>query len=248
MSKKILLIDDEKNIRLTVSECLKISGYEVDSAVSGEHGLEKYSSDFYQLVLLDMKMPGLDGLEVLRRIKSKNPYQSVIMITAHGTIETAVEAMKLGAVDYLRKPFTPDEIRSIVNRVFNRETLDEKEAALSYENSLEYAKNCINMLDFEKAYEYLRKTIGMEPRKPEPYNLLGVYLEIKNELIDALKMYRVALDIDPTYKPAQANLDRGTKFQYTREGIDMGDKQNNESDEDQANVLVNELFGKNTRK
>jgi DNA-binding response OmpR family regulator len=229
MNKKILVIDDEKNIRLTLSECLETSNYDVETAVSGEHGMTKYNESKYDVILLDMKMPGIDGMEVLRRIKEQDPLQNIIMITAHGTIETAVEAMKLGAIDYIRKPFTPDEIRSIVKRVLERHHLDEGAAAASFHAALEYAKGCINRRDFDKAYQYLQKAICMEPRTPEPYNLLGVILELNKETVEALKMYRAALAVDPTYKPANANLTRATKWDYTKTGIQLG----GEDDENQ---------------
>jgi len=228
MKKKILIIDDEKNIRLTLSQCLEISDYMADTAVSGEHGLEKFAQSSFDLVLLDMKMPGIDGMEVLRRIKRQNHVQKVIMITAFGTIETAVEAMKLGAVDYLRKPFTPDEIRSIVKRVLERENIDEIEAVSSFDTALEYAKGCINKRDYDKAYEYLKKAVGIETAKPEPYNIMGALHELKNELTEALKMYRAAIAIDPTYKPAESNLRRATEWKYTQIGINLGEEQADE--------------------
>lgn len=224
MKKKILIIDDEKNIRFTLSQSLETVNYEVETAVDGEHGINKYNESKYDVVLLDMKMPGIDGIEVLRRIKSRDPFQNVIMITAHGTIETAVEAMKLGAIDYIRKPFTVDEIRSIVKRVLQRAYVDECAAEKSYQASLEYAKGCINRKDFDKAYIYLQKSIGIELMKSEAYNLLGVILELKNEVVEALKMYRAALAIDPTYKPADLNLQRATQWVYTQRGISLEDE------------------------
>jgi DNA-binding response OmpR family regulator len=237
MKKRILIIDDEKNIRLTLSQCLEHSNYQVETAVSGEHGLEKYAENNFDLVLLDMKMPGINGMEVLRRIKRQNPIQKIIMITAYGTIETAVEAMKLGAVDYLRKPFTPEEIRSIVKRVLERENIDESEAISSFDAALEFAKGCINKRDYDKAYEYLKKAVSMEPAKPEPYNLMGALLELKSEFTEALKMYRAALAIDPTYKPAEANLRRATEWRYTRNGIDLGDETGEDSEAGNAEKL-----------
>jgi len=229
MKKKILIIDDEKNIRLTLSQCLELSDYHVDTAISGEHGLEKFAVNNYDLVLLDMKMPGIDGMEALRRIERQNPVQKVIMITAFGTIETAVEAMKLGAVDYLRKPFTPDEIRTIVKRVLEREHIDESEAISSFEAALEFAKGCINKRDYAKAYVYLKKAVSLETAKPEPYNLMGALHELDNELLEALKMYRAALAVDPAYKPAESNLKRATEWRYTQEGIDIGEKPSGEN-------------------
>lgn len=221
MKKKILIIDDEKNIRLTLSQSLETVNYEVETAVDGEHGINKYNESKFDIVLLDMKMPGIDGMEVLRRIKSQDSLQNVIMITAHGTIETAVEAMKLGAIDYIRKPFTLEEIRSIVKRVLERKNVNEEVAVESFEAAIEFAKGCINRKDFEKAYIYLKKSIGMEPRKPEAYNLLGVMLEFKNDFLEAMKMYRAALAIDPTYKPADLNLMRAGQWKYTKKNISL---------------------------
>ena len=225
LNKKILIIDDEKNIRITLGQCLTSADCEVETAVDGEHGLLKYNESTYEVVLLDMMMPGIDGIEVLRRIKAKDPLQNVIMITAHGTIETAVEAMKLGAVDYLRKPFSPDEIRSIVKRVMDRDQLDEKQASLSFVSALEFSKSCINKKNYDKAYEYLHKAISMDSQKPEAYNLIGVLLELKGELTSALKMYRAALAVDPAYRPADSNLRRATDWHYTRKGMDFDIKQ-----------------------
>ena len=87
----------------------------VQTAGDGEEALQKLQDSDFSLVLLDLKLPGMDGLEVLRRIRESRPKTRVIMITAHGTIDYAVEAMKLGAVDFLRKPFSPGEIRTLVS-------------------------------------------------------------------------------------------------------------------------------------
>jgi CheY-like chemotaxis protein len=117
----ILVVDDEKNIRLTLRESLKTFNAQVDAAVNGEEALDMAAQQEYDLVLLDLKMPGMDGMEVLRRLRELSPGTAVILLTAHGTVEAAVEAMKLGAVDFLQKPFAPKEIRDIVTRVLGRQ-------------------------------------------------------------------------------------------------------------------------------
>ena len=117
---KVLIIDDEKNIRLTLEKCLT-DDYEVVTAVNGEDALNNFVANEFAVVLLDMNLPGLDGLEVLEKIKEIDKEVKVIIITGYGSVETAVETMKLGAVDYLRKPFTPDEIRDIVKKVIERQ-------------------------------------------------------------------------------------------------------------------------------
>jgi DNA-binding response OmpR family regulator len=118
--KKVLVVDDEKNIRLTIAQSLQKLDLEVDNAVNGEEALEKIRQQDYQLVLLDLKLPGIDGVEVLRQLREFNKRAKVLIITAHGTVENAVEAMKLGAVDFIQKPFTPDEIRGFVAKALAR--------------------------------------------------------------------------------------------------------------------------------
>ena len=113
-------MDDEKNIRLTVSQALERLDLEIDGAVNGEEALEKIKANGYELVLLDLKMPGIDGMEVLRQVREFDRKLKVLIITAHGTVENAVEAMKLGAVDFIQKPFTPDEIRQFVSQALAR--------------------------------------------------------------------------------------------------------------------------------
>jgi DNA-binding NtrC family response regulator len=113
----VLIVDDERNIRLTLSLALEALNISVDTASTGEEALQKLAENSFKLMLLDLKLPGMDGLEVLRRIVDKYPDLMVIMITAYGSIEVAVEAMKMGAMDFLQKPFDPHVVRDMVTRV-----------------------------------------------------------------------------------------------------------------------------------
>lgn len=108
----ILIIDDEKAIRKTLSEILSYEGYKIDEAGDGEEGLKKFRDKSYDVVLCDIKMPKLDGIEFLDKSREANPDIPVIMISGHGTIETAVEAVKKGAYDYISKP--PDLNRLLI--------------------------------------------------------------------------------------------------------------------------------------
>jgi len=209
--KTILVVDDERNIRLTMSQSLEPLGIPVQTAVNGEEALQKLGEVSFGLVFLDLKMPGMDGMEVLRRIKDDWPKIRVIIITAHGTIESAVEAMKLGAVDFIQKPFSPGEIRQLATLVLERERLDEK-SAVDYFALIELAKRQITDRDFAGARTTVRNSIATDPGHAEAYNLLGVLFEIKGDGLEAQKFYRAALDIDPTYRPASANLDRVTSW------------------------------------
>jgi len=111
----ILVIDDENNIRLMVRLTLQHTGHIVQTAADGAEGLEKFGDGMdWDLVLLDQRMPGMDGLAVLREIHKRDLHARVIMATAFGTIDLAVEAMKSGATDFLRKPFTAEVLRGAV--------------------------------------------------------------------------------------------------------------------------------------
>jgi len=115
-NQMILVIDDDPYIRDACSEILEPGGYSVIRAADGTSGLKMAGENSIDLVLLDLKMPGIDGMEVLKRLKADDPDTPVIVITAYGTIESAVQAVKLGAFDFLPKPFTPDELRMKVKR------------------------------------------------------------------------------------------------------------------------------------
>src|SRR6478672_705348 len=128
----ILLVDDEPLIRLSMVDALEAVGYDVRAAASGTEGLDVLRQKTFDLVITDLRLPGADGLTVLRATKDKSPETEVVMITAHGSVESAVGAMKLGAFDYITKPFQMDELLLIVERVgrviaLRRENRDLKE-------------------------------------------------------------------------------------------------------------------------
>lgn len=223
-NKPILIVDDEKNIRLTLSQSLASLDLPVRMAVNGEEALQKLQEEEFGLILLDLRMPGMDGMDVLSRVRERWPKVRVIVITAHGTIESAVEALKLGAVDFIQKPFSPGEIRDLVTRVLEREALEDDGTA-DYHRLIELSKRHITDREFEDARSFARKAIAVDPGQPEAYNLLGALLEIKREIVEAQRFYRAALDIDPSYKPARDNLHRTTS-QEKFGRIDLGPDQN----------------------
>ncbi|MGD9113864.1 MAG: response regulator, partial [Desulfobacterales bacterium] len=116
--KKILVIDDEVAVNNNIRKILAKKGYHVDQAVTKEEALDKIQKRPYTLVLLDLKIPGVKGLELLQAVRDNNPSAKVIIITGYASIETAVESARMGAVNYLPKPFTPDEIRDVTNQAF----------------------------------------------------------------------------------------------------------------------------------
>ena len=115
MSQRVLIIDDEAHVRQMMRLALETSGYEVGEAPDGPEGLRLYDDGAgWNAVVLDQRMPGMDGLETLRRLRAANPSARIIMATAYASIELAVDAMKLGATDFVRKPMTPDALRNSV--------------------------------------------------------------------------------------------------------------------------------------
>jgi len=116
-SAKILIVDDEPIMRKSLAGWLERDGYTIATASSGEEALEKFKSAHYDILLVDIKMEGISGLEVLRHVKDSDPDAAVVMITAYGSIATAIEAMKNGAQDYLLKPFDPDELGIVIEKI-----------------------------------------------------------------------------------------------------------------------------------
>ncbi|WP_026475917.1 sigma-54-dependent transcriptional regulator [Alkaliphilus transvaalensis] len=126
MHKKILVVDDEKNMRWALRKALEKEKYVVYEASNGKEAIEKFNSCNPNLVLLDLKMPAMDGLEALKKIKVLNEEVPIIMITAHGTMETAIEAMKIGALDYISKPFEVEELKVTIQKALGFGALKEE--------------------------------------------------------------------------------------------------------------------------
>jgi len=124
MRDRILIIDDEQHIRTMMRLTLEAAGYEVAEAQDGPEGLILYGDGSnWSAVVLDQRMPGMDGLETLRNLKTQNENAHVVMATAYASIELAVDAMKLGATDFVRKPMTPEVLRNAVTAALTKPTI-----------------------------------------------------------------------------------------------------------------------------
>jgi len=154
---RILIVEDEKSMREVLKILLEGENYEVVSASDGLEGLSHIEKDIFDLVITDVKMPKVDGFELLIKVKEMSPNTIVIMITAFGTTEAAIEAMKLGAYDYINKPFKIDEIRLIVKKAIEKKRLREELSLLRKKTKTSYT---------------LENIIGKSPQMQELFKLI----------------------------------------------------------------------------
>jgi DNA-binding NtrC family response regulator len=124
---RVLIIDDEDIVRVSCERILVPEGYEVKSTKSAAEGFDLLAEDPVDVVLTDLKMPDIDGLEVLKKVKAEWPDVEVIMITGYQTINTAVEAIKMGAFDYIEKPFTPGAIVEAIDKAISHRQENKKQ-------------------------------------------------------------------------------------------------------------------------
>lgn len=164
MKAKILIIDDDNSLRRVLEYNLQEEGYEVQAAASGEEGLYLFGQAQPNLVITDMKMSGMDGLMVLKSIKERSPEAMVIIMTAFGTVDVAVEAMKAGAYDYITKPFNRDALRLTVKKALQFSGLTEENKRLKSELSdkADFRTIVGTSKEMEKVFDVIRKVADTE--------------------------------------------------------------------------------------
>ena len=123
MEAKVLLVDDEQDFLETLSSRLEMRGLKVSAVTSGEQAIAEAKEQEYDAIVVDLSMPGIDGLETLKRIKANNPNAEIIMLTGHGSVASGVEAMKLGAGDFLQKPVELTELMSKIGEAKGKRML-----------------------------------------------------------------------------------------------------------------------------
>jgi len=157
--KRILIVDDEENFRHMLSVILVKEGYEVETASNGEEGLQKASTSPFDQILCDIRMPRMDGLEFLKEIQKTEMEGTIIVMSAYGTVDIAIEAMKLGAYDYISKPFKPDEIILTLRKAEEREQLRRENQLLRREVAKEYSfENIVSKNEkMQKIFDVIKK-------------------------------------------------------------------------------------------
>jgi len=202
---RILVVDDERNIRKNLRMVLEAAGYEVDMASDGEEALAKSRELQYDVAFVDLQMSKMGGIELLRYLRSLNPATAVVILTAYGSVTHAVEAMKLGAVDFLEKPFDPKVIQLLVEEILLRRSLG---ASGSIEDLLHLAELARERKASIEARAYLKTAMVRDVKRPEPYYWLGHLSEIEGNARQAVSYYYMALDADQTFRPARHALIR----------------------------------------
>jgi two-component system response regulator PilR (NtrC family) len=166
-NRTVHVIDDEPIIHEVLSQLLSSEGYEVEISSSGEEALEKHAARFYDITLLDLLMPGLDGIQVLQGIKKVDPQAVVIIITAYASVESAISAMKMGAYDYIQKPFKHDELLLTIERALEHRRLQDENIRLrgelkrrfGFENIIGRSQPMQKIFELIKAIAPTRSTI-----------------------------------------------------------------------------------------
>ena len=136
----VLIVEDHERLREQLGQFFEQEGYRVTTAKCGEEGIAKLADDRFAIVVSDVKMPGMDGFQLARHIRDKYPDTDIILITAFGNIKQAVEAMKLGASDYITKPFQPEAIRMVSEKLIEKRRLLDKEVTTSRISSVRVLK------------------------------------------------------------------------------------------------------------
>lgn len=159
MAARVLVVDDELNIRTALAKILQKAGYEVSAADSGDQALSLLQEGTFDLVITDLKMVGADGMEVVRAVKQRQPGTEVVLLTAYGTIESAVEAMRIGAYDYLPKPVDPERVVHIAAKAVEHKALREEVRQLREQAAVREAFEHIvgRSLRMREIYERVRQ-------------------------------------------------------------------------------------------
>jgi len=184
---------------------LEAAGYEVEAASNGEEALTKSQEQNYDIAFVDLQMPKMGGLALLRSMRGLSPKTAVVILTAYGSVARAVEAMKLGAVDFLEKPFDPKAIRLLAEEILVRQRLG---SGRSVETLLHLAELARERHAYVEARAYLKTAMLSDLARPEPYYWLGYIFEAEGDLRQAAQYYYMAVDANHTFQPALDALAR----------------------------------------
>ncbi|MBA3963586.1 MAG: response regulator [Chthoniobacterales bacterium] len=210
MGKNILIVDDEPNVRLSYRVALEVEGYLIKEGHCGAKALDELAGSVFDLAILDMRMPEMDGLDLLAELRQRGFTTPTVIITAFGDVPHAVRAMKLGAIDFLQKPITPESLRNVVSTVVSRHEVSEVTAGPrdDFQTHLLTAERLLNLRDFTNARQHLIRALELNDKSKEAFNLTGVLFEMQEDYDRAKKYYGHAIKLDKRWEPPQQNMRR----------------------------------------
>ncbi|MBV8173521.1 MAG: response regulator [Verrucomicrobia bacterium] len=233
MSIKVLIVDDEANVRLNYRITLETEGYEVFEADSAASALQQFLEHSFAVAVLDMRMPGMDGLELLAKMREAGITVPAMIVTAYSDVPHAVKAMKLGAIDFLQKPLRPEDLRRIVAEIVKRHAPQKEHPAETFNSHIVAAKRCLNLRSFALARIHLVKALELNTKSVEAFNLAGVLAEMLDDHDKAKKYYGQAIKLDKNYEPAQQNMRRLFELQHfgsSSEPFNLGERKGGEGE------------------
>jgi DNA-binding NtrC family response regulator len=208
----ILVVDDERNIRNNLAMVLDAEGYKVDKCANGDDAILSVKQGRYDIAFVDIQMPKIDGLELLRYLRGLRPKMPVVILTAYGTVHRAVEAMKLGAVDFLEKPFDPKAIQLLCQEILEREKVG---SSGTVDDLLRLAALARQRKAFTEARVHLKIAMMRDFTRPEPYYELGSLAEEEGQVSHAVQYYYMALEAQSDFAPARGALTRLGRIRQT---------------------------------
>lgn len=222
----LLIVHHETATRLILTNLLQSEGYSIHGAADWDAAFEQLQKQVINLVILDLAISQQAEGGRLGQLLSLYPNIRVVMICDHCGLEDAVDAMKQGAVDfihephsYLQRPFDPERIRTVVAEALNRFPTPGVPTG-DFGALIELARQCAQQSEFDQARKLIAEAMKQAPERPESLTLLGLIAEYLGNRLEALKLYRAALGLDPAYRPAGKNLDRAATHSKARPCFD----------------------------
>lgn len=214
---KVLIVDDAPDTREIIQKLLHYEGYEIMMAATGEEGIEKAEQEKPDVILMDINLPGIDGTEALRRIRENNPIQCVIMLTAYATLDNAIQALKEGASDFIKKPFENEHLVHIVNQTFEKYlTLKEKEKLEEEVRRLSITDDLTGLYNHRHFFKTLESELIRRKRQKTSLSLLMFDLDNfkkYNDLYGHLKGDRVLKKTGEIVRHSiRNNVDSGYRY------------------------------------
>jgi DNA-binding NtrC family response regulator len=206
---RLLVADDQRNVRGNLKMILEAAGYRVDATGDSEEALARCHGCHYDIAFVDINITKISGLDLVRYIRALSKKTTVVMLTHYGIINKVVEAMKLGAIDFVEKPIDPKKIQLLCDEIYRRRQLAKNETV---NELLHLAELALEQNADMEARVYLKLAMLRDENRAEPYYWLSELCENRGEVREALHYYCRALDAGPTFQPSRKALGRLKKL------------------------------------